>query len=117
MGNYSFKTTGLPEPVNGVIEGHNFTQGAPHTAIYAGQTGLTFRNCNLLNCDVPDGSIIEGCLKCHVSFCSHTHPEWLALGYISECATDCTHKTTTDTITIDGVSVDTHINYEDKGAE
>jgi hypothetical protein len=115
VGNYSFKTTNLPEPVNGVVEGHNFTQGNPHTAIYAGQTGLTFRNCNLMNCDVPAGSVVENSLyPIHVSFCSHVRPEWLENNYISACGTDCIHKTVTDTMTIDGVAIDTHITYEDK---
>ncbi len=115
MANYSFKTTGLPEPVNGVVEGHNFTQGAPHTKIYEGQAGLTFRNCNLLNCDVPGDAVVEGYTPCHISFCSHQHPEWLSRGFISECATDCTHRTIVDTFTIDGVAIDTHSTYEDKG--
>lgn len=112
MGNYSFKTTGLPEPVNGVVEGHNFTQGAPHTAIYAGQTGLTFRRCNLLNCDVPAGSTIEDCLgPVHTSFCSHLYPQWCEKGYITECAENCSHLTVTDIVTIDGVVVDSNYTY------
>ena len=114
MGNYAFKTTGLPDPVDGVIEGHNFTQGAPHTKIYEGQTGLTFRNCNLLNCDVPSGSVVESCLSCHVSFCSHLHPEWFWRGYISECAENCSHVTAYDTVTIDSQSIHTNYSYEDK---
>lgn len=114
MGNYSFKTTGLPEPVNGVVEGHNFTQGAPHTAIYTGYSGLTFRKCNLCNCDVPSGSAIEDCLgPVHTSFCSNLHPKMLAIGVIQECSTNCSHVTSTDTVTIDGVTVDTNYNYAD----
>jgi hypothetical protein len=114
VGNYSFKTTGLPEPVNGVVEGHNFTQGAPHTAIYTGQTGLTFRNCNLLNCDVPAGSVVERCNTGNMSFCSHVTPGWSEKGYISKCAADCSHRTVVDTVTIDGVTVDSNYTYEDK---
>lgn len=117
MGNYSFKTTGLPEPVNGVVEGHNFTQGAPHTAIYTGQTGLTFRNCNLLNCDVPAGSVVEFCNRGHVSFCSHLHDSWLAHARISACAESCTHIIHADAIIIDGVAVDTNYYREDKVVE
>jgi len=117
MGNYSFKTAGLPEPVNGIVEGHNFTQGVPHTTIYEGQTGLTFRNCNLLNCDVPADSIIDSCLRSQVSFCSHLHEPWLTVGYISACITSCSHLTVTDMVTIDGVAIDTNPNYtyEDTG--
>ena len=116
MGNYSFKTTGLPEPVGGVIEGHNFTQGTPHTPIYTGYTGLTFRNCNLMNCDVPVDSIIEYCLHAQTSFCSYLHQGWLDNGYITQCAIDCQHRTIVDTVTIDGVTVDTNYTYEDKVA-
>lgn len=115
MANYSFKTTNLPEPIDGVIERHNFTQGTPHTKIYEGYSGLTFRMCNLLNCDVPAGSIIEDCLRLHVSYCSHLYPEWLAEGYISECAENCEHVTHIDNVTIDGVVVDQNYSYEDKG--
>ena len=114
MGNFSFKTTGLPEPVNGVVEGHNFTQGAPHTAIYAGVTGLTFRNCNLMNCDVPADATVISCLQTHRSFCSNLHDSWLAKEFISQCAVDCEHRTIVDTITVDGVAVDTNYTYEDK---
>ena len=114
MSNYSFKITGLPEPVDGVIEGHNFTQGIPHTVIYAGQTGLTFRNCNLTNCEIPEDSIVIGSSYPRlVSYCSHNHPEWLVAGYIPECATNCVHLTSTDSITIDGVVVDTESYYFD----
>jgi hypothetical protein len=115
MGNFSFKTTGLPEPVNGVVEGHNFLQGVPHTEIYAGQNGLTFRNCNLLNCDIPAGSVTDNCLyPVYNSFCSHLHGEWFAKGYVPECVAECEHMTHKDIITIDGVAVDTSYFYEDK---
>lgn len=115
MGNYSFKTSGLPEPVGGVIEGHNFTQGNPHTAIYTGQTGLTFRNCNLTNCDVPMDSDLGGRTSGpHISFCSHIHTDWVDKGYISGCLEACSHRTIVDTVTIDGQIVDTVSHYEDK---
>ena len=116
MGNFSFKTKDLPKPdEKGVVEGHNFTQGTPHTKIYEGYTGLTFRNCNLCNCDVPEGSVVEYCCTGYVSFCSHQHPEWFSRGFIPECTSNCTHRTVVDTITIDSVVVDTNYTYEDKG--
>ena len=114
MANYSFKTTGLPEPINGVVEGHNLAQAVPHTAIYAGQLGLTFRKCNLMNCDVPQGSILDDCNTGHTSYCSHVHPKLLTLGILSACVANCSHVITTDTITIDGQLVDTVYTYEDK---
>ncbi len=115
MGNYSFKTTGLPEPVNGVVEGHNFTQGVVDTEIYTGQTGLTFRNCNLTNCKIPPDAIVEGSkYPRKVSYCSHNHPSWLEKSYIAECSTNCSHVVTIDNVTIDGVVVDQNHTYEDK---
>jgi hypothetical protein len=113
MANYSFKEP--PNAENGAtIEGHNLLRGAPHTAIYEGVTGLTFRGCNMINCVVPEDAVIDSCLMVQVSFCSHNHPKWLEKGYISECASDCEHRTMVDTITIDGTVVDTVNHYEDK---
>jgi hypothetical protein len=113
MANYSFKE--LPAAENGaVIEGHNMVRAVPHTVIYEGVTGLTFRNCNLSNCDLPADAIIVSCLTGHTSFCSHLHDLWLTKGYISQCASDCEHRTIVDTITIDGVTVDSNYTYEDK---
>ncbi len=111
MGNYSFKTTGLPEPVGGVLERHNFHQAVPHTKIYEGYAGLTFRMCNLTNCDVPSGSVIDSCLVSQISYCSHLHPEWSA--FLSQCTNDCSHRSVVDTVTVDGVTVDSNNTYED----
>ena len=116
MPNYSFKQP--PDvPDGSVIEGFNLVQGIPHTKIYEGKTGLTFRNCNLTNCDVPIDSVVESCLRVQVSFCSHNFPSWLENGYIPECVRDCIHKTIVDTVTVDGVVVDTNYTYEDKAVE
>jgi hypothetical protein len=113
MANYSFKE--LPAVENGaVIEGHNMVRAVPHTAIYEGVTGLTFRNCNLMNCDVPEDAAVEHCMRRHISYCSHVNPDWLFYGFISQCAVDCEHRTVIDTITIDGVAVDTNYTYENK---
>jgi hypothetical protein len=115
MGNYSFKTTGLPEPVTGVIERCNFTQAVPHTPIYSGYSNITFKKCNLTNCDLPEGSVVVDCLyPVHISFCSHVRPELLNMGVISPCQSDCLHKVSTDTITIDGIVVDIVNYYENK---
>lgn len=115
MANYSFKTTGLPEPVNGVVEGHNFTQGNPHTKIYEGYTGLTFRNCNLANCDVPADATVISCNRGHISFCSHLHPKWTEKGILTQCVENCSHVIHVDNVTIDGVVVDTNYSYADQG--
>lgn len=113
MGNYSFKTAGFPEPINGVVEGHNFLQGVPHTKIYDGYSGLIFRNCNLTNCDVPADSVLEHCLRVQVSFCSHLHEAWLKRGFISECSENCSHVVGFDEILIDGKNIVSNYSYED----
>lgn len=112
MANYCFKTTGLPEPVDGVVEDCNFSQAYPYTPIYTGYSGLTFRRCNLCNCTVPSDSIIDDCGLAQMSWCSHVLPEFAAMGHIAECPTVCEHVVNTDTVTIDGVVVDTIYTYE-----
>lgn len=94
-----------PTFTNGqVVENWNLTQLQPHTAIGEGVTGLTFRNCNLLNCDVPADAVIEGSLHCHKSFCSHLHPAWIPHG-LPKCVEVCEHVADIDEVTIDGETV------------
>lgn len=114
MGNYMFGQKELPSPIDGLIEGHNLMQATPHTPIYVGISGLTFRRCNLTNCDLPVDAITVECLLTHSSFCSHLHELWLEKGFISECGLECTHMTSKDVITIDGVVVNTSYSYADK---
>lgn len=108
MANYSFKTTGLPEPVDGLIEGHNFTQASPHTAIYSVYSGLTFKNCNLINCDVPSDSILISCNRGHMSFCTNDKMNKFMAerGYLTPCVENCEHLKETDSVVIDGVIVE-----------
>jgi hypothetical protein len=113
MANYSFKTSGLPIPGDRVIETCNFCQLVPHTAIYAGESSLTFRNCNLTNCDVPGDSVIDRCLRVQVEFCSNLHPKWIEKG-LATCTENCAHVTSTDIIQVGGVTVETIYTYEDK---
>ena len=57
--------TKLPRCREGdVFEWCNFAQPTPHTPVGAGVKGLVFRKCNLVNCDVPDDAVLDGC--CHV---------------------------------------------------
>lgn len=113
MSNYSFQPE-LPEPVSGVVEGHNLLRGQPHTKIYEGIRGLTFRKCNLTNCDVPPDAVVDDCLVGHVSFCSHLHDRWLDKNHIAQCGDDCEHLTETDEIVIDGQVVDSVKHYADR---
>ncbi len=102
-----------PEFTNGqTVDGWNLTQLQPHTAIGEGVSGLIFRNCNLLNCDVPADAVVESCLHVHKSFCSHLHPDWVAHG-LPECVENCEHVADTDEITIDGETVTTN-TYADE---
>ena len=90
-------------PANGeVIESYNFTQPTPWTPIAEGVSGLTFRDCNLVNCLPPSDSVAEGCNVVQIS--RHT----------DECAVDCEHLTSSEDIIVDGVVVDTLRQYEDK---
>lgn len=114
MPNYAF-TTGKALPVVGnghTFEYTNFTQRVPHTPIFAGITGVTFKKCNLTNCDVPVDAIIDNCLHFHKELCANIHPEWVAKGLPVE-AENCSHIVDTDIVTIDGVVVDTTYHYED----
>lgn len=116
MANYSFKNP--PDVPDGTtIAGFNLTQAVPHTKIYKSKIGLIFRNCNLINCDIPSGSVIEHCIQLQISFCSWVHPGWYEMGYISLCPVDCSHRTTVDIITIDGLVVTNNNIYEDKGVD
>ena len=114
MANYSFGLRPIPDVENGhTFTGDNFCQLLPHTKILAGKTGLKFVNCNLTNCDFPPDAIFQGCSPYHVSFCTNDRPKLIEYGQ-TPCAVDCSHITSTDTITIDSVVVDTVRYYEAK---
>ena len=70
-----------------IFDRSRFVQKQPHTAIAVGKKGLVFRGCNLMNCDLPPGTITERCLTVHKSLCSHIHPD---MG-LPKCAEDCEH--------------------------
>ena len=112
MANYSFLTKKkLPDvPENKVFEDINFVQKTPHTKIYDGVKGLTFRKCNLNNCDLPEDAIEDDCGHIHVSYCSHEHPDW----GLPECGVECEHLTNTDVIEIDDKVIETVYHYKDK---
>lgn len=91
------------------LEKANLSQKSPNTVILTGFTGLTFIKCNLINCSVPSGSVIESCNVRQVSRCVHLHPDW---GLDAEIE-NCPHVIDTDTIIIDGVVVDTIYHRKD----
>ena len=109
--NQSFKQ---PELDNGdVIENVNFSQIQPHTMIGEGVTGLVFRKCNLVNCDVPEGAVVEQCNTCQKSFCSHLHSEWV---FEQDCERVCEHVVKhVPELVVEGVVVaEDVVEYEDK---
>ena len=108
MANYSLDRLSSCKFVNnGVYENSNFTQKFPHTAIGTGFTGLTFRDCNLVNCDVPADATVESCNTTQISRCGHLHE-----GY--ECVTECEHMVSKEDVSVDGVVIDTIYEYADK---
>jgi hypothetical protein len=117
MSNYAFGIVPIPDVENGhTFTGDNFLQINAHTKILEGKSGLTFINCNLTNCDPPADSVYIGCAPRHCSFCSHEHPKFTKYG-LAECAVDCAHVISTDSVVIDGVVVDTHYYYNDTGVD
>lgn len=93
-----------------IIEKCNLTQFVPHTEILSGKTGLTFRDCNLINCDVPGDSIIERSNNTQISFCYNLHPEGYGLDPEPE---NCPHVVDTDELIVDSVIIDTIYTYKD----
>ena len=101
-----------PTFTNGqVVEGWNLAQHTPHTAIGVGVTGLTFRKCNLTNCDVPADAAVEDCLVGHGSFCTNLWPELIGFG-LAACAENCSHVVGTDQVIVDGVVQATIYHYQ-----
>ena len=113
MANYSWLTRKeMPEvPENKVFQDINFVQAKPHTKIYEGVKGLTFRKCNLNNCDIPEDAKEENCGHVHISYCANLHPDW----GLDACAVECEHMTDKSEVVVDGVDVFTEYHYEDKG--
>jgi len=113
-GNWAFRD--LPEVSNGdTFEGPgcNLARAIPHTTVFAGVTGLTFRKCNLENCDVPGDAVIDDCLHYHKSRCKHVmadkgQTDNALYAALPDEPDDCPHVDGSDTITIDGQSVTTY---------
>lgn len=119
MANFAF-TRGktIPEVNNGqTIERWNLNQMLPHTELFTGIIGLRFVKCNLVNCDLPNDAVLDDCVRCHLSYCSNVHPEWVEKFGLDECTEDCDHVLDTDEIYIDGILVDTIRHYQDRTVE
>lgn len=114
MANYSFKNIVATDGQE--FENSNFTQVLPHSTPFGSAINLVFRNCNLLNCDIPSGSTVVGGLHAHLSFCSHLNPDWVNMG-LQTCPVECEHMIEKTEIKIDGVVIDTIYEYEGKAVD
>lgn len=88
----------------------NFSQRIPGTPIMQGLSGLKFIQCNLVNCAVPEGSVIENGNTTQISRCSHIHKDWP----LPACPEECEHVLSVDEIEIDGVVLDRIYHRRDK---
>ena len=110
-GNFSFSDPGDKVPDASTIEGGNFSQLEPDTAIMVGKT-LTINGGNFVNVRRDANWIIKGGNWCQVERCSHLHPEWVERG-LSECAENCGHVTEIDTVEGEGGQSITVYQYAD----
>ena len=92
----------------------NLTQMYPHTNPFGSAVNLVLTRCNLTNCDLPSGSVVNDCMRTQVSFCSHLHPKWIDKG-LEVCATECEHMVDKTEVRVNTVLIDTIYEYEDKG--
>lgn len=105
--NFSFQDPPCSE--GDVFEHCNVMQLQPATAICVGVAGLTFRHCNLVNCQVPGDATVEHCNAAQISRCAHLHKKW----ELPAEPDNCPHVTSTDEVWIDGLLVDTTYHRED----
>ena len=70
---------------------------------------LTFRECNLRNCVVPQGTVVDDCNCSQVDYCYWLHPEY-TLTLEDE---NCRHVVGTDNVTIDGQVASTTYHRKD----
>lgn len=92
-----------------IVENINMMQLKPHTIMYEGITGLTFINCNITNCQMPEDATIKGS-NWHKSFCSHLHQSW----ELPKCKPECEHVIEKFPSVIDGVHYGQTCKYKDK---
>lgn len=108
MANWSFQDPGDAIPDGSVIDAGNFSQLQPDTPIMVGKP-LTINDGNWVNVRQDAAWTINGGNWSQVSRCYHLHPEWP----LPVEPDNCVHVTEIDTVTIDGVVVDTIYHRED----
>lgn len=111
MPNFAFKNPMDEIEDGGVIDGGNFSQLLPGTAILVGKT-LTINGGNWINVQQQPEWTVNGGNWAQINRCSHLHPELVARG-LPECVVECNHMMDKTEVVIDGVLIDTIYTYED----
>lgn len=75
-----------------IIRDSNLTQAKPNTLIGIGIMDLTFIDCNLVNCKVPDSATTIGCNNTQVDRCTHLYPEMVERSLLESEPEDCRHR-------------------------
>ena len=88
-GNFAFQEP--PFKDGDVIEGGNFFQLYPGTAICARVKNLTIKNGLFVNCVPQPTWKIEGGAWTQMDFCSHDRPDLIRRG-LPVCPADCRHR-------------------------
>ena len=108
MPNYSHRDPGDAIEDGATIDSGNFSQLQPDTPIMVGKP-LTINGGNWVNVRQDAAWTINGGNWAQVSRCYHLHPDW----NLPVEPDNCVHVTEIDTVTIDGVVVDTIYQRED----
>uniref|UniRef100_A0A6M3IL01 Uncharacterized protein n=1 Tax=viral metagenome TaxID=1070528 RepID=A0A6M3IL01_9ZZZZ len=88
----------------------NLAQLLPHTTICVGVTGLTFRDCLLVNCELPTDAIrIRGNIA-QIDRCAHLHPEF----NLPDESENCRHVVEAMVLMLPGGQTETVYRREDK---
>lgn len=74
-----------------VVEGGNFHQLLPNTAICAAVTNLTIHGGNFVNCLPQPTWTIDGGNWAQIEFCSHGRPDLIPRG-LPACPEVCIHR-------------------------
>lgn len=90
----------------------NFSQILPGTKISDSFTGLTFKECNMVNITPPADAILIDCNISQISQCSHLQPGLVEQG-LPECPENCEHVIDTDELELDGETI-TLYHYQHK---
>jgi hypothetical protein len=91
----------------------NFCQALPNTAI-GGAVPATFRRCNLINCSVPSGSVIDDCTVMQMDYCYWVHKNDDNFSSLPVEVENCRHVDSSEVIQVDGITIETIYERSDK---